>query len=68
MGTAAQVDGAIDRMKPELQRLFDNIRDDLDRIELMIVALSAFDRSIPDYEPRFHHMQDMLRNVHELRR
>jgi hypothetical protein len=59
---------APEQLQLDLQRLIDNVRGDLDRIELLSVALGAFDRSVPDYEPHFHHMQDVLRNVHELRR
>ena len=42
------------------------MRGDLDRIELLAVALSAFSRPIPDYEPRFRHLNRAALNAQEL--
>jgi hypothetical protein len=46
----------MDRMQRELVRAVEDLRADIDRVELLTSALSAFNRPIPDYEPSFHHM------------
>lgn len=53
-------------MKRELHRLFDNIRGDLDRIEILTAALSAFSRPVPDYEPRFRHLRQPALTAYEI--
>jgi len=53
-------------MKGELHRLFDRIRGDLDRVEILTAALGAFSRPIPDYEPSFRHLRQSTGNAHEL--
>jgi len=57
---------ATDGMKGELHRLFDRIRGDLDRVEILTAALGAFSRPIPDYEPSFRHLRQSTGNAHEL--
>ena len=42
---------AIDRVRRDLHRVLDNMRADLDRVEILTAALSAFSRPVPDYEP-----------------
>ena len=54
------------RIKRELHDVLDSMRDDLDRIELLAAALSAFSRPIPDYEPRFRHLNRAALNAQEL--
>jgi hypothetical protein len=51
LGTAA------DRIKRELCRALDRVRAELDRIELLSVALAAFAKPVPDYEPDFQHLR-----------
>jgi len=63
---AMQAQSATDRMKRELHRLFDNIRGDLERIEILTAALSAFSRPVPDYEPRFRHLRQPALTAYEL--
>ena len=63
---AMQAQSATDRMKRELHRLFGNIRGDLDRIEILTAALSAFSRPVPDYEPRFRHLRQPALTAYEL--
>jgi hypothetical protein len=58
---------AIDRVKRDLYRVLDHMRADLDRIEILTAALSAFSRPIPDYEPAFQHMRHLTLTAHELR-
>ena len=60
-------DSAPEQLRQDLTRLFDSIRGDLDRVELISAALGAFNRPVPDYEPRFVHLQHALVNVRELR-
>jgi hypothetical protein len=65
-GTAVGTDAAIDRVKKELRRAFDNTRAELDRIEILTAGLAAFNAPIPSYEPTFRHLPQLNRNVHEL--
>jgi len=67
LGMAMRAESATDRMKRELHRLFDNIRGDLDRIEILTAALNAFSRPVPDYEPRFRHLWQSDPTARELR-
>ena len=63
---AMRAESTTDRMKRELHRLFDNIRGDLDRIEILTAALSAFSRPVPDYEPRFRHLRQPALTAYEI--
>ena len=57
---------AIDRVRRDLHRVLDHTRADLDRVEILAAALSAFSRPIPDYEPDFRHLDHMTLSAHEL--
>jgi hypothetical protein len=57
---------ATDRLKRHLVRAVEMLRADLDRVELLTVALSAFHRPVPEYEPTFRHTQRMSLSAHEL--
>jgi hypothetical protein len=57
---------ATDRLKRELDAILDSMRNDLDRVELLVTALSVFSRPVPDYEPRFHHLHRAAWNAQEL--
>lgn len=59
-------DKAIDRIKRELHHALDHTRTDLDRIEILAAAMSAFSKPVPDYEPRFQHMQGLALTRHEI--
>ncbi len=59
-------ENATDHLKRELKRAVETLRADLDRVELLTAALSAFHRPIPDYEPTFRHTQRMSLSAHEL--
>jgi hypothetical protein len=61
-----ETDAAIDRVKKELLRAFDNTRVELDRIEILAAGLAAFNAPIPSYEPTFRHLPQLNLNVHEL--
>jgi hypothetical protein len=65
-GTAMRTETAIDRVKRDLHCVLDNVRDDLDRIDILSAALSAFSKPVPDYEPTFQHMRHLMLNAHEL--
>jgi hypothetical protein len=53
------------RIKREFHDVLDSMRDDLDRIELLAITMSAFSRPIPDYEPRFRHLNRAALNAQE---
>ncbi|HEY5305156.1 MAG TPA: hypothetical protein VIJ52_00615 [Pseudolabrys sp.] len=57
-----------DRMKREIHRTFGRIRVELDRIEILSVALAAFTKPVPDYEPGFQHMRHLTASALELKR
>ena len=59
-------DTATDRMQRELDRAMGALRADLDRVELLTAALSAFSRPVPEYEPSFRHVRRMELEAHEL--
>ncbi len=59
-------ENATNHLKRELKRAVETLRADLDRVELLTAALSAFHRPIPEYEPTFHHPQRMSLSAHEL--
>ena len=59
-------ENATNHLKRELKRAVDTLRADLDRVELLTAALSAFHRPIPEYEPTFRHTQRMSLSAHEL--
>ena len=59
-------DTAIDRMKRELHRALDHRRTDLDRIEILTAAMSAFGKPVPEYEPQFQHMYELGLTRHEI--
>jgi len=57
---------AIERMRRELNRVIDNIRRDLERIEILTAALAAFGRPVPDYEPGFRHVRNLSLIAHQI--
>jgi hypothetical protein len=60
------MENATERMQRELDRAMDTLRADLDRVELLTAALSAFSRPVPAYEPSFHHVHRTQLASHEL--
>ncbi|HEY0223866.1 MAG TPA: hypothetical protein VGC38_05060 [Pseudolabrys sp.] len=61
-----RTESAIECVQREVHRSLDNLRGDLDRIELLTAAMSAFSRPIPDYEPGFRHLRNLTRDVHQI--
>ena len=57
---------AIDRVRRQLKRVLDNMRADLDRVEILSAALQAFSKPVPDYEPGFRHIRDLSLSAHKL--
>ncbi len=57
---------AIERVKSELNLAFDKTRADLDRIEILAAGLAAFNKPIPNYEPRFQHLRRATIKAKEL--
>ncbi|HEY4143082.1 MAG TPA: hypothetical protein VGM57_16810 [Pseudolabrys sp.] len=60
-------DTAIDRIKCELHHALDHTRADLDRIEILTAAMSAFSKPVPEYESKFQHMHGLALSRHELK-
>jgi hypothetical protein len=60
-------ESATDHLKRELSRAVEQLKADLDRVEMLTAALSAFHRPIPEYEPTFRHTHRMSLSAHELR-
>ena len=56
-----------DRLKRELQRCVERIRTELDKIEILSVAMTAFSMPVPDYEPKFRHLQHVTSGAHEFK-
>ena len=56
----------MDRMQRELVRAVEDLRADMDRVELLTAALSVFNRPIPDYEPAFHHVAQSNLGAYEM--
>lgn len=59
---------AADQVTRELHRVLDNMRVELDRIEILAAGLAAFSTPVPDYEPTFHHTGRLLGHAQELGR
>lgn len=59
-------DAAVERLKHELHCALDRMRHDIDRVEILAAALSAFDQPVPDYEPAFRHLRKITLGVYEL--
>jgi hypothetical protein len=59
---------ATENMQRELDCAMAALRADLDRVELLTAALSAFSRPVPDYEPSFLHVARTRLAAHELGR
>jgi hypothetical protein len=47
---------ASDRLKYELQDALHKVHAGLDRVEILAAALGAFNKPVPEYEPRFRHL------------
>jgi hypothetical protein len=65
-GVAMGTDAAIEQVKKELHRAFDNTRAELDRIEILAAGLAAFNKPVPGYEPMFRHLPQLNQNTYEL--
>jgi hypothetical protein len=57
---------AIERVRRQLKRVLDNMRADIDRVEILSAALQAFSKPVPDYEPGFRHMHNHSLSAHKL--
>jgi hypothetical protein len=53
-------------VRRQLHRVLDNMRVDLDRVEILSAALQAFSKPVPDYEPGFRHIQNLSLGTHKL--
>ncbi len=57
---------AMERLKGELYPLVDRMRADLDRVEILIAVLNEFSCPVPNYEPRFQHLQQFSLKRYEI--
>ena len=57
---------AIDRVRRELHRVLDNMIADLNRVEILTAAMSAFGKPVPDYESGFRHMRNLTLRGYQL--
>lgn len=57
---------ARERLKGELQRSVERVRAELDKIEILSAAMSAFSQPVPKYEPSFVHMRHATASAVEL--
>jgi hypothetical protein len=55
-----------DRLKGELQRSVERIRVELDKIEILSAAMSAFSQPVASYEPTFVHLRHATASAMEL--
>jgi hypothetical protein len=61
-----RTEAATERIKRELDDVLETMRSDLDRVELLAAALDIFSQPIPDYEPRFVHLNRVTMGTQEL--
>jgi hypothetical protein len=59
-------EAAHEQIKRELDEALDTMRSELDRVELLAAALNVFGHPIPDYQPRFHHLNRVALRAQEL--
>ena len=59
-------EAAREQIKRELDEALDTMRSELDRVELLAAALNVFSHSIPNYQPRFHHLNRVTLKAQEL--
>ena len=62
-----QTNAPKERIKSQLHRAIDDMRDDFARVELLATALEAFSQPVPEYEPTFHYLHCTSLHQHELR-
>jgi hypothetical protein len=61
-----KMETGIERVRDDLHRILDNVCADLERIEILTAALSAFGRPVPDYEPGFRHLRHLSLDSHQI--
>jgi len=54
------------RLIDELRQTLDHMNADLDRVEFLTAVLHGFARPVPEYEPRFQHLNHVALSEHEL--
>ncbi len=47
-----QNEAATETIKGQLHRVLDDLRTDIERVELLTAALDAFSSPVPEYEPQ----------------
>lgn len=61
-----KAESAIDRLRQELARALDDVHVDLERIDILVSALNAFSKPVPDYEPAFQHIHPVMLTSHQI--
>ncbi len=61
-----QSEQAMERVRSDLCRSLDHMRAELDRVEILTIALNAFSQPVPDYEPAFRHMDHLALDQHQI--
>ena len=57
---------AIDRIKRDLHGVIDDMRGELDRVELLTAAMIAFSQPIPDYDLAFQNIYPTSLSAHQI--
>ena len=57
---------AIERMSRDLHRVLDDMRGELDRVEILTAAMCAFSEPIPDYDLVFHNVYSAPLSAHQI--
>ena len=57
---------ATSQLSRRLRRVLDNMRADIDRVEMLSAALAGFSRPVPAYEPAFHHLHAVTLRDHQI--
>lgn len=56
----------MERLRRDLHRVLDDMRSDLERIEILTAAMIGFSKPVPDYEDGFRHMPHMRLDAHRM--
>ena len=56
-----------DGLKDEIRCALDRIGRELERLEILVAAMAAFNRPIPDYDHGFQHQRHLTAGVTVLR-
>lgn len=52
-----------ERLRDRLNKIVLSMRADLDRVEILAAALSAFSKPVPEYRPEFRHLDPQRQSL-----